>query len=161
MTTASSAAASSGLEISRGSGLKLQLVDVTLINIAEEEAEGPLSNFTNALSDTLGGDLALLQVTPIKLVYIPGAMSMTSTAASVEGLRLADLEVEVALFNIPQFMTTAAHPATESRAAISMGENRLANLELLLISLWVAVVLGLGHSLVWGESYLHVPGDFR
>jgi hypothetical protein len=144
-----------------GSGFKLLLVDVTLINIAEEEAQGPLSNLPNALSDTLGGDLALLQVTPIKLVYIPGAMSTTSTVAAVEGLGLTGLEVEIALFDIPQPVTAAAHPATESRAVISMRENRLANLELLLISLWVAVVLDLGHSLVGGESYLHVSGDFR
>ncbi|CAG9945340.1 unnamed protein product [Clonostachys rosea f. rosea IK726] len=48
----------------------LKFVNITLLDVAEQDVEGTLGNLANALGDTLGGNLTLLEVTSSKLLCL-------------------------------------------------------------------------------------------
>ncbi|CAI6014539.1 unnamed protein product [Clonostachys chloroleuca] len=77
----------------------LKFVNITLFDVTEKEVEGTLGNLANALGDTLGADLALLEVTSSKLLCLV-------IVASDEFL-----EVSLAKFiNISRFDVTEEEP---------------------------------------------------
>ncbi|VUC37157.1 unnamed protein product [Clonostachys rosea] len=117
----------------------IEFIHITLFDVTEEDPQSPLGNLANALGDTLGGDLALLEVTSNKLLLV--------IVASDELLE----------FSLAEFINVTLLDVTEQDVQGTLGNlaetlcNALGgDLALLEISL-LGLGLGLG-----GESNAHL-----